>query len=114
MLNISPLLVDPRLWFTLKSVLQRGHLQASDAVNADKIKQVLPDFSQQSIKTKIILVASRLQLEELIQIDPEYSQISSLFCELASQVSVTQQSINAIVSHCHNLTKQLGIESLKQ
>ena len=111
-LNISPLLVDPRLWFTLKSVLQRGHLQASDAVNADKIKQVLPDFSQQSIKTKIILVASRLQLEELIQIDPEYSQISSLFCELASQVSVTQQSINAIVSYCHNLTKQLGIEQL--
>ena len=111
-LNISPLLVEPNLWFKLKSVLQRGHLQASDAVNAEKIKQALPDLTQQTINTKIILVASRFQLEELIQIDPEYSQVSSLFCELASQVPVSQESINAIVSYCHNLTEQLAIEKL--
>ena len=111
-LNISPLLVEPGLWFKLKSVLQRGHLQASDAVNAEKIKQVLPDLTKQLINTKIILVANRLQLEELIQIDPEYSQVSSLFCELASQVPVSQSSIDAIVSYCHNLTNQLGLDNL--
>ena len=111
-LNISPLLVEPNLWFKLKSVLQRGHLQASDATNAEKIKQVLPDLTQVPINTKIILVASRLQLEELIQIDPEYTQVSSLFCELASQVTVSQQSIDAIVSYTHNLTEQLELEKL--
>ena len=112
-LNISPLLVDPGLWFKLKSVLQRQHLLASDAVNAERIKQVLPDLSAQLITTKIILVASRLQLEELIQIDPEYTQVSSLFCELANQVPVSQKSVNAIVTYCHNLTQQLGLKSLQ-
>ena len=96
----------------LKSVLQRGHLQASDAVNAEKIKQILPDLTQQPINTKIVLVASRLQLEELIQIDPEYAQVSSLFCEIASQVPVNQQSINAIVSYCQNIAKDLAIAEL--
>lgn len=111
-LNISPLLVEPSLWFMLKSVLQRGHLQASDAVNAEKIKQILPDLTQQPINTKIVLVASRLQLEELIQIDPEYAQVSSLFCEIASQVPVNQLSINAIVSYCQNIAKDLAIAEL--
>lgn len=111
-LNISPLLVEPSLWFKLKAVLQRGYLQASDAVNAEKIKQILPDLTQQTINTKIILVASRLQLEELIQIDPEYTQVSSLFCELASQVPLTQDSVNAIVSYCHNLTQRMNVEKL--
>ena|GEM_PF-2885071 len=111
-LNISPLLVDPALWFMLKSVLQRGYLQASDAVNAEKIKQILPDLSTQTINTKVILVASRLQLEELIQIDPEYSQVSSLFCELANQVPATQNSVDSIVSYCHNLTNELGLDKL--
>jgi len=113
-LNISPLLVEPNLWFKLKAVLQRGYLQASDAVNAEKIKQELPDFAQHTINTKIILVASRFQLEELIQIDPEYTQVSSLFCELASQVPVTQDSVNAIVSYCHNLTERMGVEKLDE
>lgn len=111
-LNISPLLVEPGLWFMLKSVLQRGHLQASDAVNAEKIKQILPDLTQQIINTKIILVASRFQLEELIQIDPEYSQVPSLFCELASQVPVSQSSVDAIVSYCHNITNDLSLDVL--
>lgn len=108
-LNISPLLVDPSLWFMLKSVLQRGYLQASDAVNAEKMKQILPDISDQLITSKIILVANRLQLEELIQIDPEYSQVSSLFCELATQVPVSQNSINAVISFCQKITSQLGL-----
>jgi len=111
-LNISPLLVDPSLWFMLKAVLQRGYLQASDAVNAEKIKQQLPDFSSHKINTKIILVASRLQLEELIQIDPEYAQVSSLFCELASQINVSQQNVNAIVSYLHRSAESLGINKL--
>jgi Lon-like ATP-dependent protease len=111
-LNISPLLVDPNLWFMLKAALQRGYLQASDAVNAQKIKQVLPDITQQIIQSKIILVASRIQLEELIQIDPEYSQLSSLFCELASQVTVSQSSVDAIVSYCHKISAEIGIELL--
>ena len=96
----------------LKSVLQRGYLQASDAVNAEKIKQSLPDLTTQKINPKIILVASRLQLEELIQIDPEYTQVSSLFCELASQVPVNQTSINAIVSYCHKVTNEMKVELL--
>jgi Lon-like ATP-dependent protease len=111
-LNVSPLLVEPTLWFKLKSVLQRGHLQASDSVNAGKIKQILPDLTSEIISTKIVLVASRLQLEELIQIDPEYTQVSSLFCELASHVSVSQESINAVVSYTHQLTEQLKINKL--
>ena len=111
-LNISPLLVEPALWFKLKSVLQRRHLQASDAVNAEKIKQILPDLTQDVINTKIVLVASRLQLEELIQIDPEYTQVSSLFCELASHISVSQHSIDAVVSYMHKLTEQLNINKL--
>lgn len=111
-LNISPLLVEPSLWFTLKSVLQRGYLQASDAVNAEKIKQSLPDLTKKRINPKIILVASRLQLEELIQVDPEYTQISSLFCELASQIPITQSSINVIVSHCHKIAEEMDIDLL--
>ena len=111
-LNISPLLVEPGLWFMLKSVLQRGYLQASDAVNAEKIKQQLPNLSTQSIRPKVILVASRLQLEELIQIDPEYTQVSSLFCELPSQVPVNTTSINAITTYCQKITGELDIESL--
>lgn len=111
-LNISPLLVDPSLWFMLKSVLQRGYLQASDAVNAEKIKQSLPDLTTQNINPKIILVASRLQLEELIQIDPEYAQVSSLFCELASHVALNQTSINVIVGYCHKVTNEMKVELL--
>jgi len=111
-LNISPLLVEPGLWFMLKSVLQRRYLQASDAVNAEKIKQQLPNLTTQVIHPKVILVASRLQLEELIQIDPEYTQVSSLFCELPSQVPVNATSINAITTYCQKITSELNIESL--
>ena len=111
-LNISPLLVDPALWFMLKAVLQRGHLEASDAVNAEKIKTILPDFSKQKIQPKIILVASRLQLEELIQIDPEYSQVSSLFCELASQIPVSQSNINAMISYFNHTSRDIGLSQL--
>ncbi|WP_409439442.1 AAA family ATPase [Psychromonas sp. GE-S-Ul-11] len=111
-LNISPVLVDPSLWFKLKSVLQRGYLLASDAVNAEKIKQVLPDLQSQPVNIKLILVATRLQLEELIQIDPEYTQISSLFCELASQVPATQNAADTIINYCHQVTQQLAIEPL--
>lgn len=111
-LNISPLLVDPSLWFKLKSVLQRGYLLASDAVNAEKVKEVLPNLESNSVNIKLMLVATRLQLEELIQIDPEYTQISSLFCELASQVPVSQDAVTTIIDYCHSLTKQLNIEPL--
>ncbi|WP_413693294.1 AAA family ATPase [Psychromonas sp. KJ10-2] len=111
-LNISPLLVESNLWFKLKSVLQRGYLLASDAVNADKSKQALPDLQSQPINIKLILVANRAQLEELIQIDPEYTQISSLFCELASQVPVNQTSINTVIHYCQHLAAQLGLTPL--
>lgn len=109
-LNISPLLVEPGLWFLLKSFMQRGHLQANEAVNAQKIKQPLPDFTSNNINTKIILVASRFQLDELIQIDPEYGQVPSLFCELASQLPTTQENVNAIVTYCNTLSKTLSIQ----
>ena len=111
-LNISPLLVDPTLWFMVKAVLQRGYLEISDAVNSEKIKVTLPDLTKTQVNIRIILVASRLQLEELIQIDPEYSQISSLFCELASQVPVTHSNINAIVSYLHKTCEENGIDQL--
>lgn len=111
-LNISSLLVDPSLWFSLKAFMQHGHLQASDVVNAEKIKQLLPNFSNKVIKTKIILVASRFQLDELIQIDPEYTQISSLFCELATQIQASQSSIDSIINYCHNITDELKLQSL--
>ena len=111
-LNISPLLVMPELWFMLKAVLQRGYLEANDAVNAEKIKQILPDLTQHKITTKIVLVASRSQVEELIQIDPEYSQLPSLFCELAEQILATQESINTIVNYCHKVCEELNIAPL--
>ena len=111
-LNISPLLVDPTLWFRLKSVLQRGYLQANDAVNAENIKQILPDLTMQKVTPNIILIASRIQLEELIQIDPEYTEVSSLFCELASQVPVNQSSINAIIDYCYTITNEMEVEML--
>ncbi|MEL0628594.1 AAA family ATPase [Psychromonas aquatilis] len=113
-LNISPLLVDPSLWFSLKSLLQRGYLQASDLVNAEKIKIALPNLSSCFINTKIILVASRMQLEELIQIDPEYTQVSSLFCELPSQVHVSQSNINALINYCHKQCQELNIKPLDE
>lgn len=107
-LNISPMLVNPSLWFMLKSVLQRGFFLANDAVNAEKIKQVLPDLSKRKINTKLVLVANRLQMEELIQIDPEYAQLSSLFCELATHIVTKQSSVNAVVSYIQNVTQGLG------
>ncbi|MEG3753541.1 AAA family ATPase [Psychromonas arctica] len=111
-LNVSPLLVEPNLWFKLKSVLQRGYLIASDAVNGERIKQTLPDLKSQPINIKLVLVATRLQLEELIQIDPEYTQISSLFCELASQIPANQDAVNTIANYCQHLTQKLSIEPL--
>jgi len=113
-LNVSPLLVEPNLWFKLKSVLQRGYLIASDAVNGERIKQTLPDLKSQPTNIKLVLVATRLQLEELIQIDPEYTQISSLFCELGSQVPANQDAVNTIANYCQHLTQKLSIEPLDQ
>lgn len=112
-LNISPLLVNPSLWFMLKSVLQRGFFLANDAVNAEKIKQPLPDLSKRKIHTKLVLVANRLQMEELIQIDPEYAQLSSLFCELPTHIKINQQSSNAVVSYIQNVAQKLKFKPLQ-
>jgi len=110
LLNISPLLVSPELWFQLKAFMQRGFLRINDAVNADKIRQVLPDLPTIMSPTKIILMASRSQLAELMQIDPEYTQVPSLFCELATQLPVTQQNCRLIAHYCQDFCCQSNIQ----
>ena len=62
--------------------------------------------------TKIILVANRYQLDELAQIDPEYSQVGSLFAELASDVKATDTNIQLLRSYCNKLIKQSALPEL--
>jgi len=110
LLNISPLLVSPDLWFKLKAFLQRGTLSINDAVNADSIKQTLPHLNKETLKIKVVLVASRSQLAELVQIDPEYAQVPSLFCELPSELSISKENSQLIAEYCHHISEKLGVK----
>ena len=111
-LHISPLLVNPALWFLLKAFLISRKVPVSSAVNADKLKGQRPFKPSKKLNTKIILVANRYQLDELAQIDPEYNQVGSLFTELSSEIKATTENIQALQRYCHQLVKQRGLTEI--
>ncbi|MGB5446561.1 MAG: S16 family serine protease [Psychromonas sp.] len=102
-LHISPLLVNPPLWFLIKSFLITRTLPATSAINGYKFKEKYPQPPLDQVNTKIILVASRYQLDELAQIDPEYNQVGSLFTELSSQLDATDENIKSLQAFCLQL-----------
>ncbi len=112
MLHISPLLVNPRLWFLLKTFLLTEQIPKSAAVNSDKLHSALPDSFSEKLKTKIILVANRYQLDELTQIDPDFSQINSLFTELTSDIKSTPDNIKSLQKYIHSLVAKNALASL--
>lgn len=111
-LHISPLLVNPTLWFSLKAFLLSQKVSLSAAVNGHKLRGAAPEASAQVIDTKIILVANRYQLDELTQIDPDFSQISSLFAELAGNIKSTDQNIQAIYQFTQQLISENNLTAL--
>ncbi|MFT6985415.1 MAG: Lon-like ATP-dependent protease [Psychromonas sp.] len=108
-LHISPLLINPNLWFLLKAYLINHTLPATSAVNGDKLKGEYPIAPLAELDTKIILVSNRYQLDELAQIDPEYNQVGSLFAELSSDIQATDENIHSLQRYCHSLIKQRGL-----
>ncbi len=113
-LHISPLLVNPQLWFLLKAFLITHKVPATSAVNGDKLKGQYPLEPAKPLNTKVILVANRYQLDELAQIDPEYNQVGSLFTELASEVKATDENIQALQRYCHQLVEQRGLAKVSR
>ena len=105
-LDISPLLVNPTLWFLIKAFLISNALPATSAVNGNKLKGKYPNQPEDKINTKIILVANRYQFDELSQIDPEYTQVGSLFAELASQIDTTDQNVQTLRHFCLAIIKE--------
>ena len=95
-LHISPLLANPKLWFSVKSFLLNQKISSNTPVNADKLRITSPIDSGININTKIILVANRYQLDELSQIDPDFTQINSLFAELSADVEASTENIRAL------------------
>jgi Lon-like ATP-dependent protease len=108
-LNISPLLVNPALWFLLKAFLISRVVPATSAVNGDKLKGEYPIKPLKKLKTKIVLVADRYQLDELVQIDPEYSQVGSLFAELSNEIKTTDNNIQALQRYCYQIIKERNL-----
>lgn len=113
-LNISPLLVNPNLWFLLKSFLLNQKIPATAPVNGHKLQGVLPDSNQEIINTKIILVANRYQLDELTQIDPDFLQISSLFAELAGDIRSSDENIQALYQYTEQLIADKALTALTE
>ena len=95
-LHISPLLMNPTLWFLLKAFLLNQDIPVNAAVNGNKLRGLTTKLNTEKVTTKIILVANRYQLDELTQIDPDFSQVSSHFAEVAADIKKTAQNIQAI------------------
>lgn len=111
-LHISPLLVNPNLWFLLKAFLISRKIPANAAVNADKFKGQYPIEPIHALKTKVVLIANRYQLDELTQLDPEYSQVGTLFAELAGEVRASDENIQSLQHFCHALIKKRGLNDI--
>ena len=111
-LHISPLLAQPMLWFLLKSFLLNQTISTSAAVNGDKLRCIPTSVKQEPITTKIILVANRYQLDELTQIDPDVSQVSSLFAEIAGEVKSSTENIQALHQCCQKIIKDNALTPL--
>lgn len=102
-LHISPLLVTPNLWFLLKAFLLSQKIPLNAALNSHKLRTLSTDLSTENINTKIILVANRYQLDELAQIDPDFSQISSLFAEIPGEIKTSDENIHSLYQYCQQL-----------
>jgi len=113
-LHISPLLVNPELWFALKAFLLSQKISINAAVNGHKLRSSVPQATPQQINTKVVLVANRYQLDELSQIDPDFSQIRSLFAEIAGNVKSSDENIQAIYRFTQQLIREHNLTALTQ
>lgn len=111
-LHISPLLVEPKLWFLLKAFLLTQTIYASAAVNADKHRGDRISQPEKIINTKVVIVANRYQLDELTQIDPDFLQINALFSELPADVKKSEQNILALRKFCQATTTKKSLMPL--
>jgi len=111
-LHISPLLVNPNLWFLLKAFLLTQRIPSNSPINSDKLHSPLPEQSNKTIQTKIVLVANRYQLDELTQIDPDFSQINSLFAELSGEISRSTENIQALQQYCQIVISKQALKPL--
>ncbi|MEI6897776.1 MAG: AAA family ATPase [Psychromonas sp.] len=111
-LHISPLLVTPNLWFLLKAFLLTKKAPLSAAVNGHKLRTAIEQSCTQLINTKIILVANRYQLDELTQIDPDFSQISSLFAEIAGEIKNNDENIDSLYQYCQQQIRDKALKPL--
>ncbi|HIP76111.1 MAG TPA: ATP-dependent protease, partial [Psychromonas hadalis] len=111
-LHISPLLSIPQLWFSLKRFLLTQQVNVQSAVNATRFKGELQQIQEKKLSTKIILVANRFQLDELTQIDPEFTQIQSIFCELPNDIISNDHNIVALKTFCQNLISEKQLPPL--
>jgi len=111
-LHISPLLVNPTLWFLLKSFLLTQKININAAVNGHKVRGALPNVDTESINTKIIIVANRYQLDELTQIDPDFSQISSLFAEITGDIKSSDENVQALYQYTQQLITEKAFTPL--
>lgn len=111
-LHISPLLVNPNLWFLLKAFLLSQKIPTSAAVNGEKLRGTWPTSTPELINTKIILVANRYQLDELTQIDPDFSQISSLFAEISGEIKNSTDNIQSLYQYCQQLITDQSLTDL--
>ncbi|KPU82697.1 ATP-dependent protease [Psychromonas sp. PRT-SC03] len=111
-LHISPLLASVDLWFLLKSFLINKTLSPSSAVNAKKYTGSYPEESLIKINTKIILVFTRYQLDELQILDPDYHQVNAMFTELSDSVVASDDNIQALKLYCQTLISDLNLMPL--
>lgn len=111
-LHISPLLVTPKLWFLVKSFLLTQRIPSQAPVNSDKSRGETPARSTVQLNTKIIMVANRYQLDELTQIDPDYSQISALFTEISADIKRTDENIHSLQHYCQTLVEKKSLTPL--
>lgn len=112
-LHVSPMLSNPKLWFLLKSCLICKKISIKSALNAQRFKGKL-ETSETCLSTKIILVSNRFQIDELTQIDPEFTQVASLFIELPSDLISTDSNIQHMKSFCSTLIQQKNIKPLNK
>jgi Lon-like ATP-dependent protease len=110
-LHISPMLSNPKLWFLLKSFLICKKISIKSALNAQRFKGKL-DKNDTNLATKIILVSNSFQIDELTQMDPEFTQVSSLFIELPRDLISTDNNIQYLKSFCSTLIQQMHIKPL--
>lgn len=113
-LHISSLLVSPNLWFLLKSFLLNHRIPSQGPVNSDKLRGEVTTDNNQSLNTKIILVANRYQLDELTQIDPDFSQINTLFAEISGDIKRSDKNIQHLHRYCQSIIAHKSLSPLSK